>query len=36
MTGDQAFALLVRAGQLTDRELRDVSHDLVASGELAT
>lgn len=34
VTGDQAFALLVRSSQASNRKLRDVAEDLVRSGEL--
>ena len=35
LTGDQAFTLLVRASQTTNRRLADIADDLVASGVLA-
>jgi GAF domain-containing protein len=35
ITGDQAFRLLVRASQHTNRKLRDVAEELVTTGELA-
>lgn len=35
LTGEQAFALLVRASQQTNTKLRDLAEQLVATGELA-
>lgn len=36
MTGDQAFALLIRTSSVTHRKVRDIAEELTMTGELST
>lgn len=36
MTGDQAFALLIRTSSVTNRKVRDIAEELTMTGELST